>query len=54
MCFSDGNGLDFLAEHVAKNTAVIVMTAHGEICDAINTIRHDKVGYLKNPTCDSH
>lgn len=48
MCFFDGNGLDFFAEHVAKNTAVIVMTAHGEVSDVINRVRLGAVSYLLN------
>jgi len=54
MCFSDGNGLDFFAELLAKNTAVIVMTAHDEVCDVINRVRLGAVSYLKSMTCDSH
>ena len=49
MRLPDGNGLDLLAELVAKNTAVIVMTAHGEVSDAVNAIKHGAVDYLKKP-----
>ena len=49
MRLPDGNGLDLLAEFVAKNSAVIVMTAHGEISDAVNAIKQGAVDYLKKP-----
>jgi DNA-binding NtrC family response regulator len=49
MRLPDGNGLDVLAELVAKNVAVIVMTAHGEISDAVNAIKQGAVDYLKKP-----
>jgi DNA-binding NtrC family response regulator len=49
MRLPDGNGLDLLAELVAKNTAVIVMTAHGEVSDAVSAIKQGAVDYLKKP-----
>ncbi len=49
MRLPDGNGLDLLPEFVAKNAAVIVMTAHGEVSDAVNAIKHGAVDYLKKP-----
>jgi DNA-binding NtrC family response regulator len=49
MRLPDGNGLDLLAEFVAKNAAVIVMTAHGEISDTVNAIKQGAVDYLKKP-----
>jgi two-component system response regulator AtoC len=49
MRLPDGNGLDLLAEFVAKNVAVIVMTAYGEISDAVHAIKHGAVDYLKKP-----
>jgi DNA-binding NtrC family response regulator len=49
MRLPDGNGLDLLAEFVAKNTNVIVMTAHGEISDAVNAIKQGAMDYLKKP-----
>lgn len=45
----DGNGLDLLTELVAKAVAVIVMTAHGEVSDAVNAIKLGAVDYLKKP-----
>lgn len=38
-----------MAELVAKNTAVIVMTAHGEVSDAVSAIKQGAVDYLKKP-----
>ena len=49
MRLPDGNGLDLLAEFVAKNANVIVMTAHGEISDAVNAIKQGAMDYLKKP-----
>lgn len=49
MRLPDGNGLDLLPEFVAKNAVVIVMTAHGEINDAVNAMKQGAVDYLKKP-----
>lgn len=49
MRLPDGNGLDLLAELIAKNAAVIVMTAHGEVSDAVSAIKQGAVDYLKKP-----
>ncbi|MES2013113.1 MAG: sigma-54 dependent transcriptional regulator [Pseudomonadota bacterium] len=49
MRLPDGNGLDLLAEFVAKHAVVIVMTAYGEISDAVNAIKQGAVDYLKKP-----
>lgn len=49
MRLPDGNGLDLLPEFVAKNAAVIVMTAHGEISDAVNAMKQGAIDYLKKP-----
>ena len=49
MRLPDGNGLDLIAELVAKNAAVIVMTAHGEISDTVNAIKNGAADYLKKP-----
>lgn len=49
MRLPDGNGLDLLPEFVAKSAVVIVMTAHGEINDAVNAIKQGAVDYLKKP-----
>lgn len=49
MRLPDGNGLDLLAEFVAKNAVVIVMTAHGEISDAVYAMKQGAIDYLKKP-----
>lgn len=49
MRLPDGNGLDLLPYFVAKNAMVIVMTAHGEISDAVNAMKQGAVDYLKKP-----
>lgn len=49
MRLPDGNGLDLLPEFVAKKAVVLVMTAHGEISDAVNAIRQGATDYLKKP-----
>ena len=49
MRLPDGNGLDLLAEFVAKNAVVIVMTAHGEVSDAVNAMKQGAIDYLKKP-----
>jgi len=49
MRLPDGNGLDMLPELVAKSVSVIVMTAHGELSDAVNAMKLGAVDYLKKP-----
>lgn len=49
MRLPDGNGLDLLPDFVAKNAFVVVMTAHGEISDAVNAMKLGAVDYLKKP-----
>lgn len=49
MRLPDGNGLDLLPYFVAKNVMVIVMTAHGEISDAVNAMKQGAIDYLKKP-----
>lgn len=49
MRLPDGNGLDLLPVFVAKNVMVIVMTAHGEINDAVNAMKQGAIDYLKKP-----
>ncbi len=49
MRLPDGNGLELLAELLAKNAAVIVMTAFGDISDAVHAIKQGAVDYLKKP-----
>jgi len=49
MRLPDGNGLDMLPELAAKSVSVIVMTAHGELSDAVNAMKLGAVDYLKKP-----
>ncbi|OAM53387.1 sigma-54-dependent Fis family transcriptional regulator [Methylovorus sp. MM2] len=49
MRLPDGNGLDLLAEFIAKGIAVIVMTAFGEVSDAVNAMKQGATDYLKKP-----
>lgn len=49
MRLPDGNGLDLLPFFTAKNVMVIVMTAHGEISDAVNAMKQGAIDYLKKP-----
>lgn len=49
MRLPDGNGLDLIAESVDKNIKVIVMTAYGEVTDAVQAIKLGADDYLKKP-----
>lgn len=49
MRLPDGNGLDLLSDFVAAGVTVIVMTAHGEVSDAVNAIKLGATDYLKKP-----
>lgn len=49
MRLPDGNGMELVADFVAKNVSVIVMTAHGEISDTVIAIKNGAVDYLKKP-----
>ncbi|MDR2220657.1 MAG: sigma-54 dependent transcriptional regulator [Methylobacillus sp.] len=49
MRLPDGNGMDLLAELIARNIPVIVMTAYGEISDAVSAIKQGAADYLKKP-----
>lgn len=49
----DGNGLDLLAEirapgHPLQNLPVVMMTAYGELEDAVNAMKFGASDYLKN------
>src|SRR5688572_5930836 len=39
MRLPDGNGLDLLTEFTARGISVIVMTAYGELSDAVNAMK---------------
>lgn len=49
MRLPDGNGLDLLSEFIAKGIAVIVMTAYGEVSDAVSAMKQGAIDYLKKP-----
>ncbi|HEY0561820.1 MAG TPA: sigma-54 dependent transcriptional regulator [Methylophilus sp.] len=49
MRLPDGNGLDLLVEFVAKGVSTIVMTAFGEVSDAVNAMKLGAIDYLKKP-----
>ena len=49
MRLPDGNGLDYLPELVASGITVIVMTAYGDLSDAVNAIKLGANDYLKKP-----
>lgn len=49
MRLPDGNGIDLLSEFTAKGIAVIVMTAYGEVSDAVNAMKQGAIDYLKKP-----
>lgn len=49
MRLPDGNGLELLSDLTAKGVAVIVMTAYGELSDAVNAIKQGATDYLKKP-----
>lgn len=49
MRLPDGNGLDLLSDFVAKGVVTIVMTAFGDVSDAVNAIKIGAIDYLKKP-----
>lgn len=49
MRLPDGNGLDLIAEFVDKDIKVIVMTAYGEVSDAVQAMKLGANDYLKKP-----
>lgn len=49
MRLPDGNGLELLPELVGKGMSVIVMTAYGEVNDAVNAMKLGATDYLKKP-----
>ncbi|MEY3746647.1 MAG: hypothetical protein RL194_106, partial [Pseudomonadota bacterium] len=49
MRLPDGSGMDLLPELVARGVAVIVMTAFGELSDAVNAMKQGATDYLKKP-----
>jgi two-component system, NtrC family, response regulator AtoC len=49
MRLPDGNGMDLLPELVASGITVIVMTAYGDLSDAVNAMKLGAIDYLKKP-----
>ena len=49
MRLPDGNGMDLLVELVGNAVAVIVLTAYGEISDAVQAMKQGATDYLKKP-----
>lgn len=49
MRLPDGNGLELLAELAGKGVSAIVMTAHGDLSDAVNAMKQGAADYLKKP-----
>ena len=49
MRLPDGSGMDLLAELTAHGTPVIVMTAYGEVSDAVSAMKQGAADYLKKP-----
>jgi DNA-binding NtrC family response regulator len=49
MRLPDGNGLELLGEFSANAIPVIVMTAYGDVSDAVNAMKQGAIDYLKKP-----
>ena len=49
MRLPDGSGMDVLPEFISQGAAVIVMTAHGEVSDAVSAMKMGATDYLKKP-----
>ncbi|HEU4709443.1 MAG TPA: sigma-54 dependent transcriptional regulator [Methylophilaceae bacterium] len=49
MRLPDGSGLELLTELAGKGVSSIVMTAHGDLSDAVNAMKHGAADYLKKP-----
>jgi DNA-binding NtrC family response regulator len=49
MRLPDGSGMDLLAEFALTGVPVIVMTAYGEISDAVSAMKQGAADYLKKP-----
>jgi DNA-binding NtrC family response regulator len=49
MRLPDGSGMDLLAEMAGRGVPVIVMTAYGEVSDAVNAMKQGAIDYLKKP-----
>lgn len=49
MRLPDGNGLELLSDFTANAVPVIVMTAYGDVSDAVNAMKQGATDYLKKP-----
>lgn len=49
MRLPDGNGMDLLPELIVAGAAVIVMTAYGEVNDAVSAMKLGATDFLKKP-----
>lgn len=49
MRLPDGNGFDLLGEFSAAGTPVVVMTAYGDVSDAVQAMKQGATDYLKKP-----
>lgn len=49
MRLPDGNGMDILPELVGKQIVTIVMTAHGDVGDAVTAMKLGAADFLKKP-----
>lgn len=49
MRLPDGNGMDLLADFSTRGIAVIVLTAYGDVSDAVSAMKQGAVDYLKKP-----
>lgn len=49
MRLPDGNGIDLLADLVSQSIPTIVMTAYGDVSDAVHAMKIGAIDYLKKP-----
>src|SRR3546814_8663176 len=49
MRLPDGNGLELITELTGKGVSCIIMTAHGDLSDAVNAMKQGAADYLKKP-----
>jgi len=49
MRLPDGNGMELLGDFIANAVPVIVMTAYGDVGDAVNAMKQGATDYLKKP-----
>jgi DNA-binding NtrC family response regulator len=49
MRLPDGSGMDLLPDFAAQGIAVIVLTAYGDVSDAVSAMKQGAIDYLKKP-----